>query len=165
MTKIVQTLLFLLLIIICGCSKSDSGKLSTDQTDQLTSLNFDSQQLPEEYDLLAPDNSEIRLLTKTNNGSMVHCRLPPGQTSIAVTHRTIDELWYFIGGEGEVWMKNAETEYQQVIPVKPGTALSNPLGTHFQFRNTGDKDLDFVIVSMPPWPGADEAIKVEGKWD
>lgn len=31
-------------------------------------------------------------------------------------------------------------------------------------RNTGDKPLKFVITTMPPWPGKDEAFFVEGKW-
>ncbi len=33
-----------------------------------------------------------------------------------------------------------------------------------QFRNTGDEDLCFVIVTMPPWPGAEEARRVTDHW-
>jgi mannose-6-phosphate isomerase-like protein (cupin superfamily) len=39
-----------------------------------------------------------------------------------------------------------------------------PLGTHFQFRADPDAPLAFVAVTMPPWPGADEAFVVEGPW-
>ena len=53
-------------------------------------------------DVLAPDGSEIRLLPQTTGGSMVHCTLPPGAVSLAVTHRTVDELWYVLSGEGEL---------------------------------------------------------------
>ena len=34
-----------------------------------------------------------------------------------------------------------------------------------QFRNTGEEDpLEAVAVTMPPWPGADEAESVPGPW-
>ena len=48
--------------------------------------------------------------------------------------------------------------------VKPGVALTIPLGTHFQFR-AGAEGLSFVAVTMPPWPGAEEAFSVEGRWE
>jgi mannose-6-phosphate isomerase-like protein (cupin superfamily) len=37
-------------------------------------------------------------------------------------------------------------------------------GTHFQFRNMGETSLVFLIVTIPGWPGPEEAIEVEGKW-
>ena len=48
--------------------------------------------------------------------------------------------------------------------MSPGVSLTIPLGAHFQFRNTGEAPLRFVIVTMPPWPGEDEAYGVEGHW-
>ena len=80
-----------------------------------------------------------------------HCSLPPGQTSLAVAHRTVEEVWYFLGGRGEVWRKL--DEHEEVVEVSRGVSLSIPLGAHFQFRNTGDKPLQFVLTSIPPWPG------------
>ena len=53
------------------------------------------------HDVLAPDGSQIRFLPQVKGGSMVHCTLPPGTVSLAVTHRTVDELWYVLAGEGE----------------------------------------------------------------
>ena len=44
------------------------------------------------HDVLAPDGSQIRFLPQVKGGSMVHCTLPPGAVSLAVTHRTVDEL-------------------------------------------------------------------------
>ncbi|MEK6283898.1 MAG: hypothetical protein AABN95_26395 [Acidobacteriota bacterium] len=32
--------------------------------------------LPEQYDYLAPDGSEIRLLPDVSGGGLAHCRLP-----------------------------------------------------------------------------------------
>ena len=38
------------------------------------------------------------------------------------------------------------------------------VGTHFQFRTLGDEPLTIVGVTMPPWPGEDEAVEVNGMW-
>jgi mannose-6-phosphate isomerase-like protein (cupin superfamily) len=125
-------------------------------------LKFDTKPLPTHYDYLAPDQSEIRLLLTTKGGGLCHCTLPPGQTSTAVTHKTVDEIWYFLQGQGEVWRKQGDQE--ECVTVQPGVCLTIPLSTHFQFRNTGKENLCFVIATMPPWPGADEAEAVKGYW-
>lgn len=95
---------------------------------------------------------------------MVHCSLKPGQVSAAARHRTVEELWYFIEGQGEVWRRSPGADTGEVTPAQPGTALDIPLATHFQFRNTGSAALRFIIFTMPPWPGDEEAVAVEGYW-
>ena len=55
--------------------------------------------------VVAPDGSEIRELVAVERGSMVHCTLPPGSSSLAVAHATVEEVWYFIQGAGQVWRK------------------------------------------------------------
>ncbi len=118
--------------------------------------------VPETYDVLAPDGSEVRLLGALQGGSMIHCRLPVGGVSKAVRHRTVEELWYCLSGQGEVWRKSADAE--QITPVRAGVSLTIPLGVSFQFRNTGGEALDFVIVTLPPWPGEQEAEAAAGVW-
>lgn len=118
--------------------------------------------LPTRVDTLAPDGSEIRLLPALPGGSMVHCSLPPGAVSLAVAHRTVEELWYVVGGTGELWRRLGDVA--QVDALGPGVALSIPLGTHFQFRNPGNAPLELIIVTMPPWPGEDEAYRVADHW-
>ena len=49
--------------------------------------------------------------------------------------------------------------------VPTGVALSIPLDTGFQFRANGTRPLELVIATMPPWPGADEAVAIDGPWD
>ena len=110
----------------------------------------------------APDGSEIRELVATSRCSMVHCTLPPGKTSLAVAHRTVDEVWHFISGVGQVWRKNDDDE--SVVDTEPGLGLSIEVGTHFQFRNTGDENLCFIITTIPPWSGEDEAQRVPNYW-
>ena len=124
---------------------------------------FESSRIADDYDLLAPDGSEIRLLHSFPDASVVHCCLPVARVSIPVRHRTVSEIWYFLAGRGQVWRRQAKRE--EVLEVRAGISLTIPLGTSFQFRNTGDPPLEFIIVTIPPWPGADEAILLDaGKW-
>ena len=123
---------------------------------------FATKQLGEAYDVLAPDSSEIRLLVGTTRGSLAHGTLAPGRVSLAVTHRTVEEVWYVTGGRGQVWRKQDDRE--MVVDVEPGTALTIPIGAHFQFRATGPEPLTFVLCTMPPWPGELEAVRVPDHW-
>ena len=118
--------------------------------------------LGEQYDVLAPDGSEIRFLVSTARGSMVHGALPPGAVSLAIVHRTVEEVWYVTGGRAEVWRKQGDDE--EIVAVGPGSALTIPLGAHFQFRTIGDESFQFVMCTMPPWPGAQEAVRVPDYW-
>ena len=77
-------------------------------------------------------------------------------------HRTIEEIWYVLEGQGQVWRQDGESE--EVLDLGPGVSFDIPLGTRFQFRNTGDGPFSVLIATMPPWPGDDEAIVVEGPW-
>ena len=113
-------------------------------------------------EVVAPDGSQIRELVAVVQGSMVHCTLPRDAVSMAVVHATVDEVWYCLAGTGQVWRRCEGAE--SVLDVEAGIALTIECGTHFQFRNTGDEDLCFVIVTMPPWPGAEEARRVEDYW-
>jgi mannose-6-phosphate isomerase-like protein (cupin superfamily) len=94
---------------------------------------------------------------------MAHFELPPGQISKAVAHRTVEEIWFFLGGRGEMWRKRNNRE--EVVAVEPGVCLTITLGTHFQFRSFGQESLAAVGVTIPPWPGEGEAYQVTGKWE
>lgn len=93
---------------------------------------------------------------------MAHFELGPGETSTAVTHRTVEEIWLFLSGRGEMWRR--QQEYEEIVSVEPGVCITIPLGTHFQFRSFGYEPLGAVGVTMPPWPGEHEATEVPGKW-
>ena len=123
---------------------------------------FDTRRLPDDYDALAPDGSEIRALCATARGSMAHGTLPPGGVSRAIRHRTVEEIWHVLSGAGEIWRKLGDRE--EVTELRPGVSLTIPTGAHFQFRATGAEPLRFIMCTMPPWPGEDEAIYVEGPW-
>jgi mannose-6-phosphate isomerase-like protein (cupin superfamily) len=124
---------------------------------------FETRAAAAEPDLLAPDGMEVRLLATTAGGSMAHFRLAPGQCALAVTHRMIEELWYCVNGRGEMWRRQGEAE--ETVALRPGVSVSIPLGTHFQVRAAADEAIEAVAVTMPPWPGGDEAVRVDGIWD
>jgi mannose-6-phosphate isomerase-like protein (cupin superfamily) len=113
-------------------------------------------------DAIAPDGSEVRILAATSRGSMAQFKLPSGQTSLAVAHRTVEEVWYFTAGQGQMWRKSSTAE--EAVDVTPGVSISIPQGVHFQFRSTGSEALEAIGVTMPPWPGEGEAVLVKGKW-
>ncbi len=94
---------------------------------------------------------------------MAHFELGPGKTSKAVGHRTVEEIWIFISGRGEMWRKQGSRE--EVVPVDAGVCLTIPLGTLFQFRSFGYEPLSAIGVTMPPWPGDGEMYEVSGKWE
>jgi mannose-6-phosphate isomerase-like protein (cupin superfamily) len=120
-------------------------------------MSFDHTRRAEKPDTVAPDGSEIRLLVAHAGSSMCEVCLPPGGVSIPVRHRTVQEVWYFLEGEGEVW-RRAPDGQAITVSVRSGSALTIPLGCRFQFRNTGSGELRFLCVTTPPWPGEQEAI-------
>ena len=123
---------------------------------------FDTKQLPDASDAVAPDGSDVRELLRLGRGSMAHFELAPGRVSRAVAHRDVEELWYIVAGQGQMWRRQGERE--QTVALRPGTCLSIPPGTGFQFRAGGDGPLAAVGVTMPPWPGDGEACEVPGAW-
>lgn len=125
--------------------------------------NFTTISLPGKPSYIAPDGSEIRLLAKTKTGEIAHATLPLRGVSLAVKHKSVDEIWYFISGKGQVWRRQGNQE--AIVDANKGTCLTIPVGTHFQFRNTGSEPRCFVIATIPPWPGPEEAVRVDDYWN
>jgi mannose-6-phosphate isomerase-like protein (cupin superfamily) len=119
--------------------------------------------VPPARDAVAPDGSDVRVLLGLEAGGMAHFELASGNTSTAVTHATIEEIWLFLSGHGEMWRRQGQRE--EVVPLEAGVCVTIPLGTHFQFRSLGSEPLRAVGVTMPPWPGAGETTPVPGRWE
>jgi len=88
----------------------------------------------------APDGAALRPLLGVAGGTMAHFELAAGETSRAVAHRTVDEIWYVVSGS------------------------SLPRGTRFQFRASEAQAIAIVAVTIPRWPGNFEAELVDGPW-
>jgi mannose-6-phosphate isomerase-like protein (cupin superfamily) len=123
---------------------------------------FSTLMLPTDATVRAPDGSDVRVLLGLSGGGMAHFQLAAGQTARAVTHRTVEEIWYVVDGRGEMWRRAGDRE--EVTPLAPGVCLTIPLGTHFQFRAAPDQAVSAVAITLPPWPGPDEAVWVAGPW-
>ena len=123
---------------------------------------FSTKRISDRRDAIAPDGSDVRILLALTGGGLAHFELAPGLTSIAVTHRTVEEIWFFLSGRGEMWRKLEGQE--EVVPVESGVCITIPLGTWFQFRTLGTEPLRALGVTMPPWPGEGEAYEIPGKW-
>ena len=124
---------------------------------------FSTMRLPAASDVVAPDGSDVRILLQLDAGGMAHFELAPGRVSRAVTHRTVEEIWFIVSGRGEIWRSQEGRE--EIAEIDPGVCLTIPLGTHFQFRSRSDAPLAAIAVTMPPWPGEHEAVFVRGKWE
>jgi len=106
-------------------------------------------------DAIAPDGAEIYFRELgAKRASLVEVVLGPGGVSRPEQHRTVEEIWYFLAGMGEVWI-GGRTER-----VTEGSTVVIPTGVPFQFRTLGDAPLRFLCFTSPPWPGDDEAFPV-----
>jgi mannose-6-phosphate isomerase-like protein (cupin superfamily) len=123
---------------------------------------YETKTLGADADAVAPDGSAVRLLLNLASGSMAHFELPAGAVSHAVTHRTVEEIWFVLSGWGSIW--RSQNGVERIDALAPGTSLTIPLGTAFQFRAGAGLALAFVAITMPPWPGMDEALPAPGPW-
>ena len=118
--------------------------------------------LPGSPDARSPAGAEIRYLMDSKHGNMIHSTVPPHQVNRATVHATVSEFWYILEGHGKIWRDDGRESC--ITDLVPGTAIDIPVGTSFQYRNITDRELKFICISMPPWPGDSEATYVEGPW-
>lgn len=118
--------------------------------------------LPEHPDVKSPAGADIRYLMDGELGNMIHSTVPPHQVNRATVHETVSEFWYLLEGRVEIWR---EDDVESCITaLLPGIVIDIPVGTIFQYRNLSDVDLKFICITMPPWPGEEEATYVTGVW-
>ena len=55
---------------------------------------FAIKRLPVKPDAVAPDGSHVRILLGLSGGGLAHFEIGPGETSVAVAHHTVEEIWY-----------------------------------------------------------------------
>ncbi len=114
-------------------------------------------------DARSPAGADIQFIMDGPTGNMIHSTVPPGQVNRATVHATVSEFWYILEGSGEIWRRDANDE--KVTVLSPGVSLDIPVGTAFQYRNTGKTPLRFICITMPPWPGDFEASHLDGAWE
>jgi len=111
-------------------------------------------------DAIAPDGSDVYFrVLDASRASLVEIVLRPGGTSRPVRHRTVEEVWYFLGGTGEVWLRSPDRA-AETRSVAPRDVVVIPSGWDFQFRANSDEELRFLCFTVPAWPGDEEAVTV-----
>lgn len=91
------------------------------------SMSFATKRLGELPDATAPDGSEVRVLCSTSRGSLAHFTLPPHAVSKAMAHRTVEEVWYFVSGRGQMWRARMTMKrFWMWSPVSPLRSRSEP---------------------------------------
>ncbi|HEY1888124.1 MAG TPA: hypothetical protein VGG86_19060, partial [Roseiarcus sp.] len=80
---------------------------------------YETKTLSEGVDATAPDGTAVRLLLSLAGGSMAHFQLPAGAVSHAVTHQTVEEIWFVVSGRGSIWRLQAGVE--SIDSLAPGT--------------------------------------------
>ena len=124
---------------------------------------FQTKSLQPRPDAVAPDGSDVRVLLQVRGGGLAHFELAAREISVAVRHRSVEEIWYFLRGTGEMWRRLGDDE--EVVAVSAGVCITIPRGTAFQFRAAGDEPLAAIGATIPRWPGTGEAAIVVGPWE
>ncbi len=97
------------------------------------------------------DGSIIReLLHPARHGSalpmsLAEARMPPGKETRRHLHRTFQEIYHFLEGEGIMFLG------EDSLPVKEGDSILIPAGTPHKVRNTGSAPLRILCCCIPPY--------------
>lgn len=114
----------------------------------------------------APDGSlvhELPRLTSGPGGGMALCTLAAGAVSRPIRHRTVDEVWFVLAGHAEFW--RAVGTRDDLRTLGPEDSARIIAGTTFQFRTAGATPFRALMLTVPAWPGDDEAVAVRrGRW-
>ena len=122
-----------------------------------------TREFPSSPDDRSPAGADVRYLIGLPSGDMIHSTVAPGQVNRAAVHATVSEFWHVLSGRGRIWRRDDAGE--QVTVLEPGVSIDIPVGTAFQYRCDGDDPLQFICVTMPPWPGHHEATIIAGAWE
>lgn len=106
--------------------------------------------LSAEPDAVSPGGgAEIRHILSSPQGDLTHAVCPAGH--VAPTHHLpeLDEAYYVLAGEGEIW--RATDEREAVTALRPGRWVQLPAGLRFQYRANRGSSLVFLVVVLPSW--------------
>ena len=103
-----------------GTSRDDQLALPRKVNWPEVSRDFATKGLPSSPLVVAPDGSLVRVLLDLPGGGLAQFTLPPGQTSQAVYHKTVEEIWFIVSGQGQMWRRLGK--HDETVPLRPGSA-------------------------------------------
>lgn len=108
-------------------------------------------------EFITKDGSTIReLMAYRNSGakrmSLAEASLPPGGKTECHLHREVEEIYYFLEGEGVILVGD------DFYTVKPGDSILHLPGVRHQTWNTGPATLVFLCCCAPAYEHDDTVI-------
>ena len=91
----------------------------------------------------------------TNWSYVDHLVLPPGASEGMHRHTGVEEVYYVINGDGEASVGSETT------PIHKGDAVPLQLSDPHAFRNTGNTDLEFMILGIAAQKGVLDVQEME----
>jgi mannose-6-phosphate isomerase-like protein (cupin superfamily) len=115
-------------------------------------------------ELVAPDSTIIRELlspqvTDVNvTYSLAHGTIPKGKKTLLHSLRSSSEAYYILVGTARIWVN------EDAVEVGPGALVYVPSDAVQYVENTGDSDLQYLVICEPAWVISDVEI-IDGMAD
>ena len=116
---------------------------------------------PPHPDARSPAGAEIRYLIEGEAGGMIHSTVPAGQVNRAAVHATVERVLGCLTGQGQLW-RGDRTGEDDIAEGRGFHRHPSRDRTPVSLRRTDP--LLFLCITMPPWPGDQEATIIEGPW-
>jgi mannose-6-phosphate isomerase-like protein (cupin superfamily) len=84
--------------------------------------------------------------------SVAHAIIPPGESTLPHVLKRSTELYYILGGTGEMHIDEGQAS------VREGQIVLIPPGARQFIKNTGALDLVFLCIVAPKWQADDEIL-------
>ncbi len=100
------------------------------------------------YELPTVDNicnQTLREVISLPKVSMAHVIVKPGDESLLHQHSAMNEVYFILDGIGILYYND------QALEAKIGAYLLLPPKTPHKLRNTGDSDLEHLVLAIPPF--------------
>ncbi len=106
---------------------------------------------------ITKDGSEVRELLHPKNSrvhklSIAEARVRPGGATKEHFHRTSEEVYYILSGEGEMYIDEEKAR------IKAGDVVLIPAGARHYVVNKGEEELIILCACSPPYSHEDTVL-------
>ncbi len=97
-------------------------------------------------EIMAPRNSMVE------RQSLAEAVVPVGGETHEHYHATSEEIYFMLSGEAEMWVEG------ETFRVRQGDSVALLPGNRHKIRNTGNTELVFLCICVPPYEHEDTVI-------